>query len=83
MTAQHLLETVGRTLYGNDWTTPLATALGINPKTPYDWMRGKLPFDLQHSVWSDIHKLIGQEQLLATARSQVLSDLSVVVFKES
>ena len=37
------LETIGKTLYGRDWKSPLANALGLNEKTIGRNDRGESP----------------------------------------
>jgi hypothetical protein len=42
MTQDDLRE-IGRSLYGEDWQTPLALALGVNPRTVRKWFAGDRP----------------------------------------
>ena len=34
------LRAIGRRLYGEDWQTPLARDLGVNPRTVRKWLAG-------------------------------------------
>jgi transposase-like protein len=45
-----LLEVAGRALYDEDWSTPLARSLGVNPDTMRKWRRRKIALPLDHDV---------------------------------
>jgi transposase-like protein len=45
-----LLEVAGRALYDEDWSTPLARSLGVNPDTMRKWRRRKIALSLDHDV---------------------------------
>lgn len=53
-----LLETAGRALYDEDWTTPLARSLGVNPDTMRKWKRRKIQLSLDHDVLRRAHDLL-------------------------
>lgn len=54
LTSDHL-RAVGEALYGPNWQTPLAEALGVADRTVRRWAAGD--FAVPDGVWSDIAKL--------------------------
>ncbi len=60
-----LLEAAGRALYDEDWPTPLARSLGVNPDTMRKWKRRKIRLDLDHDVLKRALRLL-QRRALAT-----------------
>lgn len=56
--AYDLLEAAGRALYDEDWTTPLARSLGVNPDTMRKWKRRKIALSIDHDVLRRARRLI-------------------------
>lgn len=61
-----LLEAAGRALYDDDWTTPLARSLGVNPDTMRKWRRRKIQLSLDHDILLRALRLL-QRRARATA----------------
>lgn len=51
-----LFENVGVYLFGGDWKSPLAAALGVNRRTVLRWVDGTSP--IPAGVWGDMHKMV-------------------------
>jgi hypothetical protein len=59
--ARELLTEVGTALYGPQWLSPMAAALGIRFDTVRQWVNGKQErFDLSHPVWPKIAELVAE-----------------------
>ncbi len=52
MTPTQILETLGRTLYGTAWITPLGRRGHVSPKTIRRWLTGKET--VPDSFWRDL-----------------------------
>lgn len=55
-----MLHRVGRALYGPEWQTPLANALGINIRTVQRWAAGD--FNPPPGVWADMLPLLTERR---------------------
>jgi hypothetical protein len=66
--ARHILAAAGTALYGPQWLSPLAAALGIRFDTVRQWVNGKQErFDLSHPVWPKIAELVAKRANACTA----------------
>lgn len=67
----HLLEQVGRALYGEAWQAPLARALGSSTdRALRRWLAGDQP--VPAGVWNDLFALVGD-------RHAQLADISDLI----
>lgn len=65
-----LLEDCGTALYGADWKSPLARALGVTDRTVRRWATGASP--IPATAWGDIAALVADRRSdLATLRDRI------------
>jgi hypothetical protein len=58
---KHNLETLatfGETMYGRDWQSPMARALGVADRTIRRWVAGDTSID--PSIWADLPELCAE-----------------------
>ncbi len=61
LTAQEL-RALGLAAYGMEWQSPLARAIGVNPRTVRKWAAGEAP--ISASAEADIRRALGAEDML-------------------
>jgi hypothetical protein len=72
-----LLETAGRALYDEDWSTPLAHSLGVSPDTMRKWKRRKIRLDLNHDILRRALRLLQRRAVTtASAAKQIAKVIS-------
>ena len=52
------LRAAGRLLYGDRWQTPLAQALGVNPRTVRGWFSGRRPPPDPERIKAELRRLV-------------------------
>ena len=52
------LRAAGRLLYGDRWQTPLARALGVNPRTVRGWFSGRRPSPDPERIRAELRQLL-------------------------
>jgi len=73
-----LLETAGRALYDEDWTTPLAHSLGVNPDTMRKWKRRKIALSLNHDVLRRALRLLQHRAITANKAARLIGKAGVI-----
>jgi transposase-like protein len=68
-----LLETAGRALYDEDWSTPLARSLGVSPDTMRKWRRRKIPLPLDHDILLRALRLLNRRAATTAAAHRQLA----------
>ena len=71
-----LLEVAGRALYDEDWSTPLARSLGVNPDTMRKWRRRKIALPIDHDI---LRRALNLLQRRAVTTNQAARRISKVI----
>jgi hypothetical protein len=75
-TPRGLLWFAGDTLYGANWKTPLAEALGVAEKTVTRWAFGKTELTFKHPVWTGLQEIVTVAAQVVHSRADRLDALA-------